>query len=45
MRCDVRLGDDRHVEVHDVREVLDVEPAGGDVGRDDQVDRARRAAS
>ena len=33
----VRLGRRRHVVVDDVREVLDVEAAGGDVGRDQQV--------
>jgi long-chain acyl-CoA synthetase len=34
---DVRLRARRHVVVHDVGEVLDVEPAGGDVGGDEQV--------
>ena len=34
---DVRLGGGRHVVVDDVREVLDVEAARGDVGGDEQV--------
>ncbi len=34
---DVGLGRGRHVEVHDVRERLDVEAAGGDIGGDEQV--------
>ena len=35
----VRLRRRRHVVVHDVRDVLDVEPARGDVGGDEQVGR------
>ena len=34
------VGVRRHVEVDDVRDVLDVEAAGGDVGRDEDVERA-----
>ena len=37
---DVRVGVGRHVEVDDVRDVLDVEPARGDVRRDEDVERA-----
>ena len=41
----VDLGRGRHVVVHDVREVLDVEAARRDVRRDDELERARRGAS
>ena len=41
---DVRVGVGRHVEVHDVRDVLDVESARGDVGRDEDVERCRRGS-
>ncbi len=37
---DVVLGDHRQLEVDDVRELLDVDAARGDVGRDEQVDAA-----
>ena len=37
---DVGVGVRRHVEVDDVRDVLDVEAAGRDVGRDEDVERA-----
>ena len=38
---DVVLGVPRELEVHDVRQVHDVEPARGDVGRDQDADLAR----
>ncbi len=38
---DVDLGRGRHVVVHDVREVRDVEPPRRDVRRDDELERAR----
>src|SRR4029079_19656096 len=40
----VRLGGHRDVVVDDVRDVLDVEPPGGDVGRDEQVGLAAAEA-
>ena len=42
---DVDIGDGRHVEVHDVADVLDVEPSGGDVGRDEDVQRTLAEAA
>ena len=42
---DVGLGRRRDVVVDDVREVLDVEAARGDVGRDEQVERAGAEAA
>ena len=42
---DVRLGVRRDVVVHDVRDVIDVETAGGDVGRDEDVEGALAEAA
>ena len=36
---DVVLGDFRQLVVHDVRQLVDVEPARGDVGRDEHAHR------
>src|SRR5262245_12979490 len=41
----VDLGGGRHVEVHHVADVLDIEAAGGDVGRDEDIEGALAEAT